>query len=284
MEELKADFGDWHIECFPEDGARITALKYMNHDLLSSKPPSFRPPEIFTGEFETRPVYGYDDCFPTVDNCEYPRSKIQIRDHGELCWKSWDVVKLENGLQFSVFCEAPETKFARGLIFSGNSVEWHFTVENLSAERIVFLHVMHALLPLSEICGIELPSYETIFDEIRATNTEMKSPEEIGEWLLAFSDGTFGMYLLRGLNEGTIKLKYETGMSLCISFDHRLFQVLGIWWNNNGYPESGIKRDECAFEPIPGTCSDLSKSYNDGKYLSVEPGGELSWKVVWEIA
>jgi len=284
MKELKADFGDWHIECCPEDGARISALKYRNHDLLSSKISTFRPPAIFTGEFETRPVYGYDDCFPTVDPCEYPRSNIQIRDHGELCWKSWDVIKLDNGIQFSVSCEKPETKFTRVLTFSGNALEWHFGVENPGSERIVFLHVMHALLPLSEICGIELPAYETIYDEIRAANTEMESCEEIGEWLLAFSEGSFGMYLIRGLDEGLLNLKYKTGMSLCISFDHTLFPVLGIWWNNNGYPESGIKRNECAFEPIPGTCSDLSKSFNDGKYLSVEPGGELSWKVVWEIS
>ena len=59
-----ANFGTWHIQCIPEDGARISILKYDGYDLFTGNPSAFKPPEKFIGEFETRPVYGYDDCFP----------------------------------------------------------------------------------------------------------------------------------------------------------------------------------------------------------------------------
>jgi hypothetical protein len=71
---------------------------------------------------------------------------------------------------------------------------------------------------------------------------------------------------------------------LKIGFDHRVFPTLGIWWNNGGYPEGGRLRTECAFEPIPGSCSDLSKSFDDGVYLSVDQGKPLVWEITWTIS
>jgi hypothetical protein len=81
---VKADFGNWHVECLPEDGARISVLKYFGNDLLTPKTSCFKKPEKDYGEFELRPVYGYDDCFPTVDKCSYPEGNFECRDHGEL--------------------------------------------------------------------------------------------------------------------------------------------------------------------------------------------------------
>jgi hypothetical protein len=69
-----------------------------------------------------------------------------------------------------------------------------------------------------------------------------------------------------------------------MSFDNKIFPTVGIWWNNGGYPrEEGLKRIECAFEPIPGTCSNLSKSIKDGYYLSVEAGKSFCWEIGWTI-
>ena len=91
------------------------------------------------------------------------------------------------------------------------------------------------------------------------------------------------MLILKEITDGFVKLKFSNGLKLEIRFDHILFPTLGIWWNNKGYPEGGQLRTECAFEPIPGTCSDLSKSFRDGVYLSVAPGEKLYWEVIWTI-
>ena len=147
MEILKADFDNWHIEYIPDDGARIAALRYAGHDLLSSPPVSFRSPERFYGEYETRPVYGYDDCFPTVDPCLCPGGEYQCRDHGELCWQKWITEINGNCLICSTDCLHPRVNFKRILRFERNSLIWRFEVTSLSEERSVFLHVMHALLP-----------------------------------------------------------------------------------------------------------------------------------------
>ena len=91
MDILKAEFEKWQILYAPDDGARILELNYAGHKLLTPEPAVFRPPDRSYGEFETRPVYGYDDCFPTVDPCTYPGNDFECRDHGQLCWQKWDI-------------------------------------------------------------------------------------------------------------------------------------------------------------------------------------------------
>ena len=284
MNILKADFGNWHIEYIPDDGARISNLSYAGHDLLTSVPVSFRAPDRFHGEFETRPVYGYDDCFPTVDPCIYPGAGTDCRDHGKLCWQGWQSSLDDNSLIFNTDCLKPDVNFKRILTFEKDRVVWRFEVSTQSDERSVFLHVMHALLPLNDIAELEIPECTKIIDEINSDETGLKSSAELGEYLLAFQPGSFGMFLLKEITDGIVRLTFRNGVKLEIRFDSKLFPTLGIWWNNGGYPDGGQLRSECAFEPIPGTCSDLSKSFNDGVYLSVEHGKPLAWEITWTIS
>jgi hypothetical protein len=283
MNIVKADFGDWEVEYLPDDGARISVLKYRGHNLLTSEPVDFKPPVSFTGEYETRPVFGYDDCFPTVDPCAYPGGRFDCRDHGEICWQKWQTKISGNSLICSTDCVSPPVNFKRIMTFEGKRLRWRFEVLSLTEEQSVFLHVMHALLPTDKITDLEIPECRKIFDEVKSEETGLKGSAELGEYLLAFQPGSFGMFLLRGLSSGSVKLRFSSGLKLEIRFDHKLFPTLGIWWNKAGYPESGQHRTECAFEPVPGTCSDLSKSFRDGIFLSVDPGKPMIWEIIWTV-
>jgi hypothetical protein len=283
MKMVTADFEKWHIQFLPEDGARIEVLKYDGQDLLVSIPFIFKAPTRFFGEYETRPVYGYDDCFPTVDPCIYPGGDHQCRDHGEICWQKWHTDVYDGGLIFSTDCPLPDVNFKRILTFEGNRLTWRFEVTSKSGERAFFLHVMHALMAPDKIIAVELPEYRILFDETESEETGMKKPGEVVEYLLGIRPGSFKMLLLKEIYDGVVKLTFINGQVLEIRFDYKLFPTLGIWWNNVGYPEEGCCRTECAFEPIPGTCSDLSKSFNDRAYLSVMPGEKTYWEVIWTI-
>lgn len=283
MEIRIADSENWHIQYVPDDGARIVSLRYAGYDLLTAQPVSFKPPDRFYGEYEIRPVFGYDDCFPTVDSCTYPGGEFECRDHGELCWQGWNTKINGASLICSTDCAKPAVNFKRILIFEGNRLTWRFEVSLLSGERSVFLHVMHALLPLDNISYFEIPECRKIFDEIKSEETGFQSSPEVREYLTSLKPGSFGMLLLNEIAEGFVKIRFKNGLVMEIRFDHTLFPTLGIWWNNGGYPAEGQRRTECAFEPIPGTCSDLSKSFRDGVYLSVEKGKPMVWEITWTI-
>jgi hypothetical protein len=281
---VKAEFGNWHIECLPEDGARISVLKYGGKDLLTPAISSFRKPENNYGEYELRPVYGYDDCFPTVDKCIYPGENFECRDHGELYRQKWEVKTENSGLTCSTVCLKPEASFTRTLEFSGNNLTWYFEVKNRSGKPFPFLHVMHTLMPLKIIKSIEVTDFRKVFDENKSTDLKLKKPKDVNDHLLNLKEGEYEMLILKKVKRGNINLGFKNGITLGIEYDAEIFPSLGIWWNNGAYPcEDGLRRTECAFEPIPGTCSNLEKSFHDGIYLKVDPFGTYKWKISWSI-
>lgn len=231
------------MECLLADGARLRRLQYDGVDLLTTPPAVFRPPSRDYGRYETRPVYGYDDCFPTVDPCDdWP-------DHGELCWLPWrGSIK-----ECSVHSEKWPVVFTRRLTFGERSLLWSFAAANHGDQPLAAQHVMHALMPLDQI-----------------TATDLALPEvPPGKYEMLFLPAT-----------GQFTLTFRAGLRLRVTFDPKLFPTVGVWLNNNGYPdEDGCRRCECAFEPTPGKTSRLS----DGTTMILPPRGELTWQVKWEI-
>jgi hypothetical protein len=284
MNIMEVRMKNWYLQCIPRDGGRISVLKYAGEDLLTPFPSVFRPPLTDLGEFETRPVYGYDDCFPTVDLCRYPLQSQEGRDHGELCWKNWQIQAVGNSLICCVECDNPRATFTRTLEFSEKMLKWKFSVNNLSPAGFPFLHVMHALMPLTNLSNLETPAFQSIIDEISDKEIEPDPPRSVFRFLRNIKPGSFRMLLLRQMEPGPVKLEYNNGLTLTVEYPVHLFPTLGIWWNNRGYPdEEGLHRTEYAIEPIPGSCSGLDKSFKEGKYLWAEPGKPFSWEIHWNV-
>lgn len=281
------EHGAWVVECAPEDGARLSRLRFQGHDLLTGAPGTFRPPAGDFGEYETRPVYGYDDCFPTVDACELPdRPGTHIRDHGELCWIPWEVSfegdRLTCRTRSTTF---PAVRFTRTLTFAPATLTWRFEVVNEDAEPIRFLHVMHALIPVGRVAGLRLPGFAAAIDESSGRPAGLASAENCARYLLSLPRGSARMLLLRGVQEGCCQIAFSDGLELRVTWPAGLFATLGIWWNNDGYPdEDGCRRSECAFEPIPGPWSSLARSWTEGAGLVAAAGERQAWEITWDAA
>ena len=284
MPAIVCKSGPWEVECLPEDGARLSRLSYKGHSLLTPPPGPFTPLPQF-GAYETRPVYGYDDCFPTVDPCVYPgKPQLFIPDHGELCWLPWQVEPSAGRLDCSVESRLLPLQFRRTLVFGADALRWQFEVRNDAEETLHFLHVMHALMLPAQIGEIHLPDCASLYDETRAEMINREPPPQLARNLLATPRGTARMLLLRGVREQSVGLVLRNGLALRIESPTGLFPTLGIWWNNSGYPPiAGRERSECAFEPVPGTASSLLESSKRALTLSVSPGGRTSWSVLWKI-
>lgn len=123
-------YGRWIIEYDLDDGARLSRLCFNNTDLLTREPNNFRSPSSDYGEYETRPVYGYDDCFPSIEQCKYPGIDWEIPDHGELCWRKWNLIAQKNCLIFSVKSDLLPIIFKRILEFNEFNLTWKFEVTN----------------------------------------------------------------------------------------------------------------------------------------------------------
>ena len=274
----------WSVIYSLEDGARLNHLSYNNYDLLTAEPKFFRPPTTDYGLYETRPVYGYDDCFPSCDPCKFPGSEWDVPDHGEICWLKWQVIEKENHLIFRIKSEVLPLIFKREMIFYRNSLTWKFEVQNNANVTLPFVHIIHPLLPLDEIVDLKLPAFETVYDEIADRILQLKDEESAQKFLFNQKKGNFNMLFLQNVQSGKMCWKYKNNLQIEMTFPVEFFPTIGIWWNNSAYPdEDGCRRNECAFEPVPGHVSDLSKAHKHGNCLSVLPQNSFSWEIVWEM-
>ncbi|MGC8595544.1 MAG: hypothetical protein ACP5MI_08070 [Candidatus Kryptoniota bacterium] len=274
----------WTVRYSTEDGGRIEQILYKGFALLKDRPLKFRPPEKVHGRYEDRPVYGYDDCFPSVVACQYPKLNIEIPDHGELCWLKWGVTKGSNHLIFETRSKILPLHFMRRMDFDDNSVLWSFEVKNEGTDTLPFQHVMHPLIAVSQIRDIEFPDFQFTYDWDHQRLIELKKGE-ISHYLINHPSYSYSMLFLQNVSAGRVRWTYKNGLSVTMSFPAELFPTIGVWWNNLGYPdEDNLRRDECSFEPVPGLTSDLSQAYSDGKCLFVQPEGAFQWQVKWEIS
>lgn len=280
----KSQFGPWVIEFTLQDGGRLDRLAYNNIELLTLEPDKFQPPTTDYGEYENRPVYGYDDCFPSVETCHFPGSDWEIPDHGEVCWLPWELQKRENNLVFETASEKLPVKLIRSMEFSENKLIWSFSVENLGKNAIPFQHVMHPLMPLKDITNIELPDFELTYDAINQKALSLKGQEALKQFILSQPSGTTHMLFLQNIKEGRMSWEHLNKLRIEAHFSKELFPSIGIWWNNNKYPdEDNCRRNECALEPIPGLNSVLSDAFQDEKCLTVNPSESFNWEIIWHI-
>ncbi len=278
------NYDKWSVIYTPEDGGRLDRLSFAGFDLLTSEPEKFKPPTDDYGLYEKRPVYGYDDCFPSVEPCIYPGMDWEVPDHGEVCYLPFQVREESNRLMFSVKSQVLPVQFKRELRFQENALIWDFEVKNKGVNTIPFQHVIHPLMPLDPVTRIDLPQFKSVFDAIGGKNLKLNNPAEVQKYLLAQEQGTADMLFLQYLQDDHLSLGFINGMQLKITYPKSLFCAIGIWWNNSGYPdEDGCRRNECAFEPIPGHTSKLTDAFSNGTCLSVSPGQKLNWQIIWTI-
>lgn len=271
----------WRIACDPDDGGRLSSLSWRGHELLTACPPAFRAPAATFGRFETRPVYGYDDCFPTVDACCVTDPPLDVPDHGELCWLPAGLVLGAGFLRTTWACQAWAGVFTREMRMDGASLRWHFTVTNNGDRPLPYLHVMHALMLPEGVITFRLPACREVYDEMGDVRLIAGSPSE---QLLTTPQGMARMWLLRGIAEGRAEMAWRSGLRLTLCFPVDRFPTLGVWWNRRGYPGGvEIRRDEFAVEPMPGPYSSLSRCVAAGQAPTVAPGDTDRWEIEWTI-
>lgn len=278
-------FGRWTVECLPADGARLSLLSYGRQPLLTAPPQHFRPPSRDFGRYETRPVYGYDDCFPSVDPCRYPREGgFPIADHGELCWLPWNVTATDHQLHCQVQSRQLPIRFQRTMTFTAASLRWQFSVVNDTDIPLPFLHVMHPLMPPAALVDLNLPDFATAWDDVANSPIPQANPRNLAAGLLSLRSGQYRMLLLREIQPGRFSLHFRSGYTLNVVFPAEIFSTLAIWWSNGGYPnEHGVRRYEFAFEPLAGPATSLEHSAEQGRCQMALPRQTTTWSIDWQI-
>jgi hypothetical protein len=139
-------------------------------------------------------------------------------------------------------------------------------------------------MPLNEVVDVHLPVFESVYNATTHTMMELKNPDEVRKFLLRQPVGITNMLFVQRVKAGKLSLNFRKGIQLEMIFPEKKFPTVGIWWNNSAYPaEEGCRRNECAFEPIPGLNSSLSDAFKQKLHLSVVPKEKYTWQIQWKI-
>lgn len=276
---------DWEIAC-DDDGGRLTRVAWRGQELLTPSPPTPLPVGErcrIWGEFETRPVFGYDDCWPSLEVSAWPGRAQTVRDHGELCWRKWELVAAEQGL-VATACEPDDWRFTRQLSCRDKTLRFDFAATNDGPRPLTMGWAGHALLPPASVLNMSLPQCEAVSQAWPAAPLRDAPAYAEGVWpFLRELRGEAVMLVLEHCATPALALDLGTAR-WTITIEGVTRPSLGLWYNRDGYPpEPGLMREEFGVEWMLTAQCLLQDAATKGEALILAPGETFRWAVTWII-
>ena len=273
----------------PEVGGKIAQIRDLQSgdDLLVAPRRPYRTIPL-DGDWLNHDTSGMDDCFPNVAQGQYPQApwtEHHLPDLGEWTHGTWDVtdtapdrIVLErSGCALPYFA----TKIVR--LAGDRSLEFSYVVENRGADPIHYLWSAHPLISVPDSFAIELPAgnltFRTFPHDGKVRRWPMYQRVNLGrEWI---AQGTSLKVFVTGMTEGWCALHLPSH-SLRFRFGIESIPVLGLWFNNHGFP-AGEDAFRCiAVEPCTSP-SDLLDELAPSEYPVLRPGERAQWSLSLQI-
>jgi hypothetical protein len=278
--------GDWEVTC-DSQGGRLAQLSWRGRKLLTPSPPSPLPRgegRERWGDYETRPVFGYDDCWPSLEVSPWPGRGRTVRDHGELCWVAWTV---EAGESLRAVATDPEGDwvFARELSVVAGALRFDFVCANTGAEPLCMSWAGHALVPPDAVRELALPDCERVRWEWPpgcGFEDEPASAQDVWPFLRQ-REGEAVMLVLEHCASPTVTVALD-GVRWTLAIEGVARPSLGLWHNTGAYPpEPGLERHEFGLEWMLTPECVLEQAVRSGSAITLAPHASHRWSVIWSL-
>jgi hypothetical protein len=271
------------VQVLPEVGGKVAQIR----DLRTGQPlliPPQKPhrPIPSDEKWVDQDVGGMDDCFPNIDECLYPRAPWQglpLPQLGEWVYGGWSVVESTSSF---VSLERTGTmlpyRASKNISLNAGTLEMRYSVENSAASPIQYLWSAHALVAVEEEFQIYLPEGERTMATFPPGEQVRRWPsldgvDLSGEWI---PRGQNRKVFISGLREGWCVLRLGNRTAR-FEFDVSLTPVVGVWFNNFGFPSDGRAPYRCvAIEPCT-SASDVLDASESPRDPVIPPFGTAEW-------
>lgn len=243
-------------EFTPEPGGKMVSLlnKETGYEFMVQRNGEIYSDQPFNGSYVEGECSGFDDMFPTIDECNYqhdPWKNIKMADHGEVWSLPWSYKLNNNSLLLSVEGVRFPYILEKKIYFSDQkTLRLDYTLKNTSGFDFCFLWAAHLMLNMEEGTYLQLP--EDCKEAISILSNGSRKFGDIIEWpWLKDKDGKsyrgdisrsptasgFEKYYFKNkLQEGFCKLIYpDKRNKLKITFPADTVPYLGILMNENGW-------------------------------------------------
>ncbi|MBF0547936.1 MAG: hypothetical protein HQM08_26100 [Candidatus Riflebacteria bacterium] len=280
------------ISLIPELGAKINVIKRKKKDFnILLEPPDFPYRSANFGDsFEKFDTSGFDECFPTVSECQSPDDQsLTYPDHGDLWSLPAKISKSENSLVAEIKGKSFDYLFSKKLSLFKSTLRIDYEVVSNSKNQFQVAWSSHPLLKASE--GSEIffpPEVKSLFlnwsalnrlgnfgEEISWPSHERQKLSEIGKKSCGFAEKFFAGPLKFGWSAFYNK---EADEHVVFRFPPKEVPYVGLWVCQGGWPLSrASKHFTVAVEPCSGMPDSLLEASKRNSASTIRPGRKLNW-------
>lgn len=283
-------------EFIPDPGGKMVSLKNVEtgFEFLVQRSGSVYKEQPFGGSYVDSECSGFDEMFPTIDECDYPDDPwkgTRLADHGEVWALPWDVLSHDDSsLALSVHGVRFPYRIEKTICLEGDSIAIRYVLMNLSAFDFDYLWAAHLMVNVERGMKLILP------DECkRAASVLSNGSSKFGDihFWPSMTDGNGNLYradIVRGkdvrafekyyffekMKEGWCILEYPGSRNrLRIDFSTDHVPYLGILMNEGGWDDLyNIIVEPCS------VCFDrLDAARREGQTSTAPKFGEVKWSL-----
>lgn len=282
-DELVLSSTTLEVILLPKVGGKVQQIvdKRTGDTLLVSPQKPYRQIPLGS-EWTNYDTSGMDDCFPNIEPGQYPFPSWQgkqLFQMGEWVYGGWEVERVDGD---AVTLDRKGTSFEyrakkRYRLIDENTLEIQYAVENLSDLPFRYLWSAHPLFDVKVEFEIRLPKGDVTFTIFPGERENYRWPiyasaDLSTQWI---PRGDTLKTFLSGLSEGRCNLAFSDH-NISITFDLRITPILGIWFNNFGFPERENSFRCIAIEPCTSP-SDLLGNLDESAYALLKPHDTNRW-------
>jgi galactose mutarotase-like enzyme len=284
------------VEVLPELGGKVSSLRRDGIELLQAPLRGYAPRTREMG-FQESDGSGFDECLPSVAECEVPgpAGKVRIPDHGEFWRLPCEVERQgEREIRLSATGQALPLRLERTLTLDGERLRIDYRLENVSEAEVPYVWSAHPLFSVEEGDAIVLP------ESVREVAVEGSAHGRLGakggrlSWPVAeardggrvdlsragdIGDDTGDKLYAAVPGEGWAAIeRRRAGLRVQVGFDAELTPHLGLWLCYGGWPEGQANRQQCvALEPCTAAGDSLAEALEMGWARTLAPGQSAFW-------
>jgi galactose mutarotase-like enzyme len=288
------------VSIIPDLGGKIASIQLIpSGEELLQQPLQPYAPRIRYMRFEDSDASGWDECLPSVAECEIQTTSgiARIPDHGDFWQIPWRInSQNENELTLSADGFSLPLRFSKTLQLDGSRLSIAYTIRNLSSEAVDYVWSAHPLFTVESGDCILLPTSITeVTVEGSAQNrlgkqgTKQSWPHaklangDITDLSLAgkITDSTGDKLFTVSPREGWCAIERQRLKErIELRFNPEKLPYLGLWICYGGWPEQGTNRQQCvALEPCITEGDSLATAVQQRRARTLASRAEDRWSL-----
>ena len=291
------------LTVLPQLGGKIASLKHTasGRELLLQPPERAYRQANYGARFEDYDTSGFDECLPTVSECEYPKGPFAgslLPDHGELWSIPWHYELREHEIRLAAAgCRLPYI-FRKRIRLENDSVVIAYELVSVSDEPFHYLWSAHPLLNVESGCRIILPGDVSSLlinsshrNRLGRSGSKCNWPiHEIGgreidlSVIGSRSDLAADKLFTSRLAHGWCAFHYPASdESVIYRFDPDAVPYLGMWICQGGWPNEQAGHLTVALEPCTSRFDSLAEAISNQECERLAPRETKHWGLRIEV-